>query len=108
MMEAAEREARADLAAAFRLSVRFGFHEGIDNHFSYALDGDDPLFILNPFGPHWSELRASDLQTVDIEGKVVRGEGPPETSAFASTRASTWPGQKPAACCTPTCPTPRP
>ena len=29
-----EREARIDLAAALRLAVANGFHEGIDNHFS--------------------------------------------------------------------------
>ena len=37
---AAERQGRIELAAAFRLAVRFGFHEGIDNHFSLALTDD--------------------------------------------------------------------
>jgi ribulose-5-phosphate 4-epimerase/fuculose-1-phosphate aldolase len=32
-----EREARIDLAAALRLAVANGFHEGIDNHFSLAM-----------------------------------------------------------------------
>ena len=31
---------RIDLAAAYRLAVRFGFNEGISNHFSIALDDD--------------------------------------------------------------------
>ena len=33
-----ERQARIDLAAAFRLTARFGWHEAVANHFSLALD----------------------------------------------------------------------
>lgn len=76
------RQARIDLAAALRLAVRFGLHEGICNHFSYALPGRADRFLLNPYGMHWSQVRASDLQLVDQEGQVLEGGGAAETSAF--------------------------
>ena len=60
-------EARVDLAAAFRWAVRFGYHEGIVNHFSLAVSEDGRRFLVNPFGRHWSRLRASDLLLVDAD-----------------------------------------
>src|SRR5436190_3173691 len=76
------RQARIDLAAALRAAALYGYNEGIDNHFSYAVPGSDDLFLLNPYGPDWSELTASDLLAVDGEGNVVDGEGEWETTAF--------------------------
>ncbi|MBA2536392.1 MAG: hypothetical protein H0V20_03035, partial [Actinobacteria bacterium] len=52
------RQAKIDLAAAFRAAVLHGFSEAIDNHFSLAVPGRDDLFLLNRFGPDWSELAA--------------------------------------------------
>jgi ribulose-5-phosphate 4-epimerase/fuculose-1-phosphate aldolase len=74
--------ARVDLAAALRLAVRFGLNEGIDNHFSLAVPGEANRFLLNPWGLHWSEVRASDLLVVDEGGALVNGPGNPEPTAF--------------------------
>ncbi len=76
------QQARVDLAAALRLAVRYGFHEGICNHFSYAVPGQDDRFLLNPYGTHWSQLKARDLLVVDGAGEVLEGDGEAETSAF--------------------------
>jgi ribulose-5-phosphate 4-epimerase/fuculose-1-phosphate aldolase len=76
------RQAKVDLAAALRAAAIYGYNEGIDNHFSYAVPGSDDLFLLNPFGPDWSELTAGDLITVDGEGNVVDGDGEWEITAF--------------------------
>jgi len=76
------RQARIDLAAALRLAVRFGFHEGIDNHFTVMLPGEKDRFLLHPYGLHWSEMTASKLLIVDYEGKRIEGEGEIESSAF--------------------------
>ncbi len=75
-------EARRDLAAALRLAHRFGLSEGICNHFSFMLPGHDDLFLLNPFGRHWAEMRARDILLIDAEGKVLEGEGEPELTAL--------------------------
>src|SRR3954467_7251749 len=75
-------EARIDLAAAFRAAALHGYNEGMHNHFSLAVPGRDDLFLLNRYGPHWSEMRASDLIVVDAEGNVVEGDGDWETTAF--------------------------
>lgn len=75
-------QARVDLAAALRLAERFGFSEGICNHFSYALPGRNDIFLLNSYGRHWSEMRASDIQVVNAEGKVLEGPGETEMTAF--------------------------
>ena len=47
-------QVRVDLAAALRLAVRFGLHEGIDNHFTVMLPGETERFLLHPYGLHWS------------------------------------------------------
>ena len=81
-MADAIRQARVDLAAAFRWAVRFGLHEGICNHFSYAPPEADGQFLLNPQGLHWSEITASTIIAVDFQGNLIDGELPPEPTAF--------------------------
>ncbi len=76
------RQARIDLAAAFRLAVRHQLHEGICNHFSLMPPGSDELFLVNPYGLHWSEIKASDLVLLDKAGRPVEGTGEVESSAF--------------------------
>ena len=76
------RQARVDLAAAYRLCVRFGWHEGICNHLSLMLPGSPDRFLLGPHGLHWSEITASSLLVVDFDGNVVEGDGIAEDSAF--------------------------
>jgi ribulose-5-phosphate 4-epimerase/fuculose-1-phosphate aldolase len=77
-----ERVGRFELAAAFRLAVRFGFHEGVCNHFSLALTDDGREFLVNPYGRHFSELRPDDLLRVDADGQVLAGTGEVEASAL--------------------------
>jgi ribulose-5-phosphate 4-epimerase/fuculose-1-phosphate aldolase len=80
--DAAEWQARVDLAAAHRLAVHFGYHEGIDNHFTVLVPGHADRFLLAPFGLHWSEIRARDFLVVDFAGNVLSGAGPVEDTAF--------------------------
>ncbi len=72
--------ARIDLAAAFRLAVRLDLHEGVCNHFSVMLS--DGRFLLNRYGLHWSEVSASNLLALDVQGNVLEGEGEFEKTAF--------------------------
>jgi ribulose-5-phosphate 4-epimerase/fuculose-1-phosphate aldolase len=81
-MNEAVWQARVDLAAAFRLAVMFGFHEGICNHFSLAVPGRTDRFLLNSYGFHFSEVTASSLLMVDEEGNIVEGDGIVEKTAF--------------------------
>lgn len=76
------RQARIDLAAAFRLAVLNNFHEGICNHFSLVVPGATDRFLLNSYGLHFSETTASNLLVVDEEGRLVEGEGIVEPTAF--------------------------
>jgi len=78
----AERQARVDLAACYRLAAHFGLNEGIDNHLTLLVPGHDDRFLLAPFGLHWSEVRASDFMVVDFEGRLVSGPGPVEDTAL--------------------------
>ena len=78
---AADRQARVDLAAAFRLAVRMELHEGVCNHFTLMLP-DGKRFLLNAYGLHWSEVTASNLLALDSRGKVLEGEGEAEKTAF--------------------------
>ena len=78
----AARRARIDLAACHRLAVRFGLHEGIDNHLTLLVPGRPDRFYLAPFGLHWSEVRASHFMEVDFDGSRRVGDGPVEDTAL--------------------------
>src|SRR5271167_4670776 len=78
----AERQARVDLAACYRLAAQFGLNEGIDNHLTLMVPGHADRFLLAPFGLHWSEVRASDFMVIDFEGRMIAGRGPIEDTAL--------------------------
>ncbi len=78
---------RRDLAAALRWAARLGFNEGVDNHFSVAVAGEDGVvrgdrFLINPYGWHWSEITASSIPLCDVDGKVLEGDQAVEDTAF--------------------------
>lgn len=77
------RRARIHLAAANRLAVYDDLEEGIDNHFTMRVPGQQDRYLVLPFGLHWSEARASDLIVFNEAGEVLEGDGTLELSALA-------------------------
>ena len=71
------------LAAAFRLFSRFGFDEGVAGHITARDPEQLDHFWVNPFGMHFSQIRASDLILVNHRGEVVQGSYPVNAAAFA-------------------------
>lgn len=67
----AEWAARVQLAAAYRIFNYLGWSELIYNHISLRVPGQDKHFLINPFGMHYSEVTASNLVKVDVEGNIV-------------------------------------
>ena len=80
--EAAQWQARVDLAAAHRLAVMHGFHEGIFNHLTLAVPGTTDRYYQIPFGTHWSEVSASTFMEVGYDGSLMSGEGEIEQSCY--------------------------
>jgi ribulose-5-phosphate 4-epimerase/fuculose-1-phosphate aldolase len=66
-----ELQLRVDLAAAFRLAVKMGWHEAVANHFSVAVSPDGKSFLMNPKWKHFSRIRASDLQLLRANDKTT-------------------------------------
>lgn len=73
---------RADLALALRAAAHHGLGEGVCNHFSIALPGNESLFLLNPRGLLWSEVQADDIVLVDGEGRKLAGKHEVEPTAM--------------------------
>ncbi len=71
-MSDAEREARVQLAAAYRIFDHLGWTEMIFNHITLRVPGPERLFLINPFGLHYREVTASNLVLIDIDGNLVR------------------------------------
>jgi len=67
----AEWQARQDLAACYRIFDHLGWSEWIYNHISLRVPGEEGAFLINPFGLLYSEVCASNLVKVDIDGKVL-------------------------------------
>ncbi|HEX2914206.1 MAG TPA: class II aldolase/adducin family protein [Chloroflexia bacterium] len=79
-----ERQHRKQhLAAAFRLFSRFGFDEGVAGHITARDPELTDHFWVNPFGMHFSQIRASDLVLVSHSGEIVEGDKPVNRAAFA-------------------------
>ncbi|MGV3458041.1 class II aldolase/adducin family protein [Sphingomonas sp.] len=70
-MSDAEWEARQQLAAAYRVFDHLGWSEMIYNHITLKVPGEDHAFLINPFGLHFSEVKASNLVKIDIDGNKL-------------------------------------
>src|SRR5262249_8897273 len=68
-----EWSARLQLAAAYRIFNHIGWTELIYQHLSLRLPGPETLFLINPFGLHYSEVTASNLLKVDLQGNIIGG-----------------------------------
>ncbi|MEM8854812.1 MAG: aldolase, partial [Pseudomonadota bacterium] len=73
--------AREDLATAFRVAASMDLNEGICNHFSLAMPGEEERYLINPYGVHWSEMRPDHLLLIDGDGQVMEGDGEVEATA---------------------------
>ena len=71
VMSDAEWEARQQLAAAYRVFDHLGWSEMIYNHITLKVPGEDHAFLINPFGLHFSEVKASNLVKIDIDGNKL-------------------------------------
>jgi len=71
-MTEAERKARVELAACYRIFDLLGWTEAIFNHITLRVPGPEVRFLINPFGLHYSEVTASNLVLIDIDGTPLR------------------------------------
>ena len=72
-----EWQVRCDLAALYRLVAHFRMTDFIFTHISARVPGQEGHFLINSYGVHFHEMRASDLVKIDGDGNVV--EDAPET-----------------------------
>jgi len=68
---AEEWTARVQLAAAYRIFNLLGWTELIYNHISLRVPGLQTHFLINPFGLHYSEVTASNLVKIDLQGNII-------------------------------------
>lgn len=66
-----EWSARVNLAAMYRIFDYLNWDESIYNHISLRVPGEDNHFLINPFGLHYSEVTASNLVKIDIDGNII-------------------------------------
>jgi len=75
-----ERAARVQLAAAYRIFDMLGWAEMIYNHITVRLPdsvtGGAKQFLINPFGLHYSEVTASNLLKIDLQGNKLDAHNP--------------------------------
>lgn len=62
---------RVDLAACYRLVAMFGWDDLIFTHISARLPGPEHHFLINPYGLMFSEITASSLVKIDLQGNKV-------------------------------------
>ncbi len=77
----AEWAARQELAACYRIFDLLGWSESIYNHISLRVPGEENAFLINPFGLLYSEVCASNLVKIDIDGNTLDGSPYPVNKA---------------------------
>jgi ribulose-5-phosphate 4-epimerase/fuculose-1-phosphate aldolase len=80
-MRTEEREVRQQLAACYRIFAMMGWDEMIFNHITVKVPGEDGAFLINPYGLHFSEVKASNLVKIDIDGNTLDGSNWPVNKA---------------------------
>jgi ribulose-5-phosphate 4-epimerase/fuculose-1-phosphate aldolase len=84
-MHPEEWQARLQLAACYRIFAMLGWTEMIYNHITLRLPASvssgEKHFLINPFGLHYSEVTASNLVKIDLQGRVLDGSTHPVNPA---------------------------
>jgi len=62
---------RVDLAACYRLLVRYGWEDLVFTHITVRVPGVEDQFLINPYGVFFDEITASSLVKVDLVGKQL-------------------------------------
>ena len=79
-----EWAARVELAC-YRIFAMLGWTEMIYNHITVRVpasaSGGQTQFLINPFGLHYTEVRASNLIKIDLQGTVLDGSQHPVNPA---------------------------
>lgn len=68
---AAEQRTREDLAVVARSLAELGWTKLVFNHITARVPGEEGVFLINPAGLFYDELRASDFVKIDIDGNPV-------------------------------------
>jgi ribulose-5-phosphate 4-epimerase/fuculose-1-phosphate aldolase len=75
-----EWKARVELAAAYRIFDMLGWTEMIYNHITVrvpdSVTSGQKHFLINPFGLHYSEVTASNLLKIDVQGNKLDQHNP--------------------------------
>jgi ribulose-5-phosphate 4-epimerase/fuculose-1-phosphate aldolase len=70
-MSAEERQMRVDLAACYRLIAHYDMDDLFATHISARVPGPEEHFLLNPYGLLYTQITASNLVKVDLDGNIV-------------------------------------
>jgi len=70
-MSPEEWKARIDLAACYRLIALKGMDDMHATHISARVPGEGHHFLINPYGLLFSQVTASNLVKIDIDGNIV-------------------------------------
>jgi ribulose-5-phosphate 4-epimerase/fuculose-1-phosphate aldolase len=70
-MAPAEWQLRCELAACYRVFHARGWSEEIFNHITLSVPGDEPAYLINPFGLHYGEVTARNLVKIDLQGRPL-------------------------------------
>ena len=71
-----EWQLRCELAACYRLFVKFGWTDIIFTHLSARVPGEDNQYLINPYGLLFHEITASNLIKVNFDGELISGDFP--------------------------------
>jgi len=72
----AEWAARQELAACYRIFAMMGWDEMIYNHITVRVPDAEGQFLINPYGMHFSEVTATSLVKIDIDGNKLDEDNP--------------------------------
>ncbi|MFI4935088.1 MAG: class II aldolase/adducin family protein [Caulobacterales bacterium] len=67
-----EWHARTELAALYRLVALYGWDDMIYTHISARIPGPEHQFLINPYGQFFSEITASSLVKIDLQGAILQ------------------------------------
>src|SRR4249919_2022113 len=83
----AERQARVDLAAVYRLVAHYGWDDVIYNHCSMRVPGEDRKFLIKQHELLWTEVTASNLVKVNMDEDLDERAG---VNRYAARRRPAW------------------